>query len=112
MTAEVFNFASPLSDVPDLTGLTPDMVTTISALNLRNPGLVFGANPFGFGSSPGRAIRYTAVLHTDPGYHDFKVGVPHGAILWINGYPYLTVSDNGAFQEVTVPTLCSATDGC
>ena len=106
VSVEVFNFPSPLSAVPDLTGRTPDLVTTISALNLRNPGGVFGADPFGLGTSPGRAVRFTTVMRSDDlNFVELTLGVNRGAQLFINSSEYLTVTDNGAFQEATGSTV-------
>ena len=58
-TVEVFNFTTSLAALPSLDGLTADKTTIVSAINLRNPGAMFGANPFGLGTSPSRALRIT-----------------------------------------------------
>jgi hypothetical protein len=83
--AEVFNFAEPLTALPDLSG-APHRVSLVSALNLRNPGSLFGSDPFGFGSSPSRAIRFSANLRVIvPGLYTFTLGAAEGGRLVVNG---------------------------
>ena len=45
--AELFDFTSALTALPDLTGRSPDRVTRLTAINMRNPGRVFGGDPIG-----------------------------------------------------------------
>jgi hypothetical protein len=102
-TVEIFNFDSALTALPDLTGRTPDKTTIISAINLRNPGGMFGIDPFGFGTSPSRATRITATLKTvGAASYTFKLGVKAGGMLRVNGIPLINLAnDTGQFQEGT-----------
>jgi hypothetical protein len=109
VTAEVFNFDTPLTELPDLAGLTANRVATVSSLNLRNPNGVFGDNPFGFGTSVSHAIRYTATLRT-PGTntYTFTLGVNGGGRLVVNGTTVVDIpTATGAFQQAsgTVTTV-------
>jgi hypothetical protein len=102
-TVEIFNSATTLTDFPTLGGLTPDKVTIVSAINLRNPGAVFGADPFGFGTSPSRATRITTTLKTiGANFYTFKLGVKGAGQLFVNGTMVVNLpADTGQFQEDT-----------
>jgi hypothetical protein len=100
---EVFDFDTPLSALPDLTGRTPNRVTAASAVNLRNPGGVFGTDPFGFGPSASHAARLTATLQTvGSSNYTFKLGVNGGGRLIVNGTTVIDIpAATGQFQEAT-----------
>ena len=68
VTVEVFNFDAPLTALPGLQGRTRDRLLLASAINLRNPNLMFGADPFGFGTGS-HATRFTAMLEPVAGRH-------------------------------------------
>src|SRR5262249_32303796 len=100
-TVEVFNFDSPLGALPTLDGLTPDKTTIVSAINLRNPGGMFGADPFGFGTSASRALRITSSLQTiGASSYTFRLGVHGGGRLLVNGVTVVDLpNDTGQFQQ-------------
>lgn len=103
LTADVFNFSNPLSEMPDITGRIPDLTTIVPSLNLRNPGLTLGSDPFGLGTAPARVVRFTASLQLGLFSCDciFTLGINQGAVLMLNGRPVLNVSpEAGAYQEV------------
>ncbi len=78
-TVEVFNFDTTLTALPSLDGRTPDRTTIVSAINLRNPGGMFGADPFGLGTASSRALRITSTLQTiGATTYTFKLGVKAG----------------------------------
>ncbi len=100
---EIFNFDTALAELPDLTGRTPDRVTIASAVNLRNPGGTFGADPFGFGASVSHAARLTAKLQTiGVNTYTFTLGVNAGGRLIVNGTTVVDIpTANGQFQQAT-----------
>jgi hypothetical protein len=101
-TIEVFNADAPLTALPNLNGRTPDRVFVTSAINLLNPNLLFGQDPYGFG--PGsHATRITAKLETIGGTeYTFKLGVNAGGQLRVNGTLVVDLpSATGQFQEGT-----------
>ena len=101
VSAEIFDFSTALTELPDLTGRTPDRITTVPSLNMRNPDLMFGSDPFGFGASPSRVVRFTSALSLDGGcYCVFTLGVNQGARLIVNGYTILDVAGLSGFQQV------------
>jgi hypothetical protein len=102
VTAEVFDFETPLAALPDLTGVIP-RVSLVSALSLRNPGGIFGSNPYGFGTSASRAIRFSATLKiTQPGLYAFTLGVAEGGRLLINGTTVIDIPKGAVpFQQAT-----------
>ncbi len=110
VSAEVFNFNTTLSELPDLTGRPPDLVTTVSALNLRNPEFGLGINPFGFGTAPSRVVRFTANLQVPyPSRWVFKLGVNQGGLLIVNGVPIVSLTGSTAqFREATGQPITAA----
>ncbi|MEO8678073.1 MAG: Ig-like domain-containing protein [Vicinamibacterales bacterium] len=103
VSAEVFNFSSPLTTMPDLSGRTPDQTRIMSALSARNPNSVFGTDPYGYGAAASHAIRFSANLQgTVAGTYTFTLGVNRGGRLLVNG---LTVVDlptgTGQFQQAS-----------
>ena len=102
-TVEVFNFDTTVTALPSLEGKTPDRTTIVSAINLRNPGGMFGADPFGLGTASSRALRITSTLHTiGATTYAFKLGVKAGGRLLVNGVTVVNLpNDTGQFQEGT-----------
>jgi hypothetical protein len=109
VSAEVFNFDTPLTALPDLAGATPNRVTVVSALNLRNPGSLFGNDPFGLGASVSRVIRFSANLRLAAGgVYTFTLGVNEGGRLVVNGTRVVDLPNGtGHFQQgsgtITLP---------
>lgn len=101
LQAEFFDFTQPLVSVPDLAGQTPDRVTRITALNVRNPNGVFGFDPFGTHLAPDYAARFTGwIAITAAGTHTFFVGTHAGARLKVGGVTVVDLSaGNGQYQE-------------
>ena len=62
---------------------------------------MFGADPFGFGTSPSRAMRINATLKTvGASNYTFKLGVKGGGVLRVNGTTIVDLpTDTGQFQE-------------
>lgn len=107
LSAEFFDFTTPLSALPDLTGLTPDITRVISAPNIRNPNQLFGNDPFGVGLGPDYAARFTGLLKIQMvGQHTFILGADEGARLIIDGVTVIDIpTGTGEFQEAsaTIP---------
>src|SRR5262249_53086075 len=102
-SVEVFDFDTALDALPDLTGRTPNRTMIASAINLRNPDGLFGANPFGFGTSASHAARLSATLQTVGGSrYTFRLGVNAGGQLLVNGDTVIDIpAGNGQFQDGT-----------
>jgi protocatechuate 3,4-dioxygenase beta subunit len=101
LRGEFFHFDAPLATFPDLTGLTPDAVRTVSSLDFRNPGNLFNNDTFGVGLGPNFAARFTATLNvTAAGSHVFTLGANDGARLLIDGTP-LVETVGGSYAEVS-----------
>ena len=102
-TVEIFNFDAPLTELPSLAGRTSDRVTIASAVNLRNPNALFGADPFGFGASVSRATRITATLQAvAANTYTFMLGVNAGGRLMVNGSTVVDIpTSTGQFQQAT-----------
>jgi hypothetical protein len=91
--AEFFDFTTELTALPELTGLSPDRVTRLTAINMRNPDGVFGSDPIGSRLAPDYAGRLTGWLSiAAPGTHTFVLGASDGARLTVGG---ITVVDMG-----------------
>ena len=103
LQAEYFDFTTPLEEIPDLVGRTPDRVTRVTALNLRNPEGIFGVDPLGIPPiAPDYAARYTGWL-TVPvaGTYTFFLGADEGARLRIDGVVMATIpGGQNQYQEV------------
>jgi YD repeat-containing protein len=99
--AELFRFGRPLSSLPDLAGRTPDVTRIVSAINLRNPGVMFGSDPFGVGLSRDYAARFTGWVRIDePGSYRFFLGADEGARLVLDGATVVDVPPGGGeFHE-------------
>jgi len=93
LRAELFRFAAPLNEIPDLTGLTPVAVRAVSSLDLRNPSGVFDKDPLATEVSLDFAVRFTASLDiAQDGDYVFSLRGAQGVSLRIAGKP---VSDGG-----------------
>jgi len=101
-SVEVFDFDTTLDAVPNLTGRTPNRVLIASAINLRNPDGVFGADPFGFGTSLSHAARIGATLKSiGASAYTFTLGANAGGQLFVNGEKIIDIAFGDRFQEAT-----------
>jgi hypothetical protein len=101
---EIFDLAAPVtqfSELPSLDTLTP-RTTVVSSINLRNPGGLFGVDPFGIGTGS-HATRFTARLETvGQTEYTFTLGVNAGGRLRVNGYLVVDLpTSTGGFQTGT-----------
>jgi len=100
---EFFDFDVPLSEIPDLSGLTPDLVKRFYSLNFRNPNGIFGPDTFGVNMAPDFAARFTAQGFTDQSEAGetttFILGADDAARLKIKGTVVAEVSPTGNFVE-------------
>jgi hypothetical protein len=100
LSAEIFDFPDVLNAMPSLTDRTASRTKVVSAANLRNPGFLFGADPFGFG--PGsHAVRLSGhFFATQSGIYTFVLGVNEGGRLVIGGSTLVNLSSgNSGFQQ-------------
>jgi YD repeat-containing protein len=94
LDAEFFDADGVSTAMPDLTGRTPDRTTRATAVNMRNPGGVFGEDPLGSRLVPAYVARFTGWLNvTAAGLHSFHLGASDGAKLVVGG---TTVVEIGA----------------
>ena len=100
LSAEIFDFAAPLTEMPDVTERVASRTTVLSAANLRNPGFVFGDDPFRFGSGS-HAVRLSGYFRaTHTGVYTFGLGVNEGGRLVIGGTTVVNLpAGTGAFQQ-------------
>jgi hypothetical protein len=72
----------------------------VSTINIRNPGGVFGVDPYGLGMDPDYAARFSGYLRIDtPGEYTFQLGVDDGARLVVGGVTVVQMpTGNGDFQ--------------
>jgi hypothetical protein len=102
LTADIYQFATRLTQLPKLQGKTPTRSTIVSAVNFRNPAMLFGADPFGFG--PGsHVIRLSGELWAEEdGKHTFTLGVSEGGRLIIDGVTVIDIKAGAAgFREAS-----------
>jgi hypothetical protein len=101
LEAEFFQFQRPLTTLPDLSGRTPDRVTRVTAVNMRNPNGAFGADPMGSRLVPDYAERLTGWINiATPGTHRFWLGAHEGARLKVAGVAIVDLpSSTGGYQE-------------
>jgi YD repeat-containing protein len=101
MSAEFFHLPRPLSTLPDLAGRTPDVTRLVSAINLRNPHVMFGSDPSGVGLARVYAARFAGwVRITEPGAYRFILGADEAACLLLNGATVVDIAAGSAeFQE-------------
>src|SRR5262249_4527676 len=79
LRAEFFDCKEPLTRLPDLPDRTPDRVSFVSAVNLRNPSEVFGNDPFGVGMSPDYGARLSGWIRIDQsGIYELFLGADEG----------------------------------
>jgi YD repeat-containing protein len=106
LRAELFHFATPLLQMPDLTGLKPVAERAVSSLDLRNPGGVFGNDPLGTGLAPDYVVRFSASLRVDQeGDYIFSLRGQQGVSLRVAGE---TVTDGGKVHLVAGSTPLEA----
>ncbi len=103
LLAEIFTFDGMLTGMPSLAGKTPSRVTLVSAANWRNPGLVFGPDPFGAGGTS-QVVRLTGRLRTErSGFYTFVLGANEGGRLSIAGWTILDLkAGGGTFHQGSV----------
>jgi hypothetical protein len=86
LRAEFFDFTAPLATLPDVTGRTLTRADHASAIDMRNPGRLFGADPYGFGMDPDYAARFSGYLRIDQaGEYTFQLAANEGARLVVGG---------------------------
>ena len=86
LEGEFFDFATPLTDFPDLTGLTADVVKLISSPNFVNPDDHFSIDPFGVGLTEDYAALFSGLFHAHAaGRYQFYLTANDGAALSIDG---------------------------
>jgi hypothetical protein len=111
VAAEIFPFAEPLADLPDLTGRSPAARKLVSAINFRNPGHLFGATTFGERLGVDFAARFRGVIHVPvAGTYEFILGSDDGARLTLAGKPVLEVPSQGEFAEAKASVALAAGD--
>jgi YD repeat-containing protein len=103
LQAEFFEFAGPLSALPDLAGANPDRTTRVTALNMRSPNGVFAGDPFGVQLAPDYAARFTGWINVSvAGAHTFFLGADEGARLKVSGVTVVDVpTGKGEYQEAS-----------
>lgn len=101
LVAEYFDFQEPLNGLPELKGRSPDRVSLVSALNWRNPGMVFGKDPIGLRMGPDFAARFRGTMRIpETGRHTFFLGADDGATLLVNGTVVAELNGGGGrYQE-------------
>ena len=111
LAAEFFDFATPLASLPDLSSATPARTTRVSAVNMRGPNGVFGADPFGTGLSPDYAARFLGWIRiATSGTHTFFLGADEGARLRLGGVTLMEMATSATtgYQETSATTSLSA----
>jgi hypothetical protein len=103
LQAEFFDFADALTALPDLSGRTPNRVTRVTAINMRNPNGVFGADPFGAQLAPDYAARFTGWISVEmAGAHTFFLGADEGARLTVGGVTVVDIpTGRNEYQEAS-----------
>lgn len=100
LRAELFDFDVPLDSLPDLTGLTPDATSLVSAINLINPDGLLSPDTFGVGFTPDFAARFTGLIRIPrAGNYTFILGVDDGARLTIGNTVVVEVVGAGELTE-------------
>jgi hypothetical protein len=101
LQAEFFDFARALATLPDLSGQTPDRITRVTALNLRDPNGIFGFDLFGTRLAPDYSARFSGwIAVATTGTHRFFLGTHEGARLKIGGITVVDISaGSGQYQE-------------
>jgi YD repeat-containing protein len=99
--AEYFDFGTVLSSMPDLTGRTPDRLSRMTAINMRNPNGMFGSDPLGSRLAPDYAGRLSGSLNVaTAGAHTFTLGASEGARLLVDGVTVVDMTTaGGQYQE-------------
>ena len=75
LRAEFFDYATPLTALPNIADTIPTRSTRVTAVNLRGPNGLFGLDPFGAGLAPDYAARFTGwIAIPSPGPYTFYLG--------------------------------------
>jgi PA14 domain len=86
LMAEYFDLTAPLSSLQDLNARKADRTGVVSALNLRNPGLLFGTDPRGIAMWPDYAARFHGRIRAEAdGEYAFYLEAHARAVLRIDG---------------------------
>ena len=100
MKGEFFSFNQPLTELPDLTGLTPSLAKPIAGLAFRNPGGLLSPDTFGVSLASDFAGRFTGFVSPQfPSFFTVTLGAADGARVLINGNPIVEVAPGGAYTE-------------
>jgi len=101
LKGEFFDFSTPLSAFPDLTGLTPGATRLVPDLGFRNPDNRLSPDTFDLSFSPDLAGSFKGLLRLQFfNFYEVTLGAAGGARLLIDGTPVLEVGPGG-FQETT-----------
>ncbi len=100
LMAEIFDFPATLTEMPSLADRMASRTKVVSAANLRNPGFVFGADPFGFGGGS-HAVRLSGYFWAArSGIYTFGLGANEGGRLIIDGSTIVNLPvGSGNFQQ-------------
>jgi hypothetical protein len=86
LRAEFFDYSAPLATLPDVGGRAVTRAGHASAINMRNPDRLFGADPYGFAMDPDYAVRFSGYLRIDAaGEYTFQLAANEGARLVVAG---------------------------
>jgi hypothetical protein len=108
LKSEFFDFATPLSALPDLTGLTPGAARLVPDLGFRNPQDLLAPDTFGLPFAPDFAGRFTGFLRLENfDFYTLTLGADDGARLLLAGRPVLEVPPAAGFQEATTTLFLS-----
>jgi YD repeat-containing protein len=97
LRAEAFVLDQAPESFPNFETRVPTTVKVVSALNVRNPSSMFGADPFGLGTTSDYAARFTGYLQvTSPGDYTLILGSEDAARLRIGGRRVLDLATGRA----------------
>lgn len=65
LRAHYYRFNGPLTEIPDLSGLTAARSAPVTAINMTNPNGVFGEDPLGIGLGRYAAARYRGRIRAE-----------------------------------------------
>src|SRR5262249_10820700 len=94
LTAEFFDFSTPLSQIPDLTGLTADPIRTDAILSYAATTLPWAGLGANFADT--FAARHTGFVRVDKaGKYTFYLRSGDGSRLWIDDQPQPLIDNDG-----------------
>lgn len=99
LKGEFFDYDSPLTALPDLTGRTPTTTRLVSSIDFRNPGQIFNADTFGTGLAPHFAARFTGLIKVSSGAYRFYLAANDGARLRVAGTTVVEIAPSAALTE-------------